>query len=388
MIGQCHAHAFRALREFSDPLPAQVELAVVADADAALASAAQQRFGFERTAPSWHEIVAAADVDAVCLALPNFEHRVAADAALAAGKAVLCEKPLAATATEAAAMLRAARQANVVHAVGFNLRRAPAIAAIAQLCAAGQLGEIRQFSGRYLTDYGASPEVPHTWRYRRDMAGAGALADVGSHVVDIARSLLGEIDTIQGAALATYVARRPVPAGHVTGHSRGATTGEFRAVTNDDVASFTARFHNGAVADFRFSRVATGFRNSPAFELIGAAGSVQFDMERAAELQLFDGVSDDPMNGFRRVVIGPRHPYFGQVAAFPVTGVGYGYTETYVVQAFEFVRAVVTGDLAYAPNFADGFMVAAVCDAVELSAEEGRPVPLDEVIRRAGGDPQ
>lgn len=376
MIGRSHAHAFRALPEFFYPLPATVELTAVADADAALAREAGERYGFGRVARSWEEVVSAPDVDAVCLALPNFQHREAAEAAFAAGKAVLCEKPLAVTPADAHAMLTAARRSGVVHAVGFNLRRAPAIATIARAATAGDFGEIRHFSGRYLTDYGVSPEVPFTWRYARDLAGGGALADIGSHVIDLARSLVGEMASVQGAVLATYVRQRPVPAGHVTGHSRGATTGELREVTNDDVATFTARFSNGAVGDFRFSRVATGYRNSPAFELIGSRGSVQFDMERAAEFGLFDGQPDDPMNGFRRVVIGPHHPYFGQVAAFPVTGVGYGYTETYVAQAFEFVRAVAAGDTSYAPSFEDGARVMAVCEAVQRSADEGRPVDV------------
>jgi predicted dehydrogenase len=379
MIGQAHAHAFRALRE---ALPASlaelaIDLVVVADTDDALARAAQRRFGFERTAASWEAVAEAPDVDLVCVALPNFEHRAAVEAVVARGKHVLCEKPLAHTLPDARAMLDAVRRAGVVHGVGFNLRWAPAMATLRQLVEGGAIGEPRHFSGRYLTDYGASPEVPFTWRYERRLAGSGALADIGSHIIDFARFLLGDIVSVEGATLATYITERPVPAGHVTGHSRGATTGELRPVDTDDVAAFSARFERGAVGDFRFDRVATGFRNSPSFELVGSEGSVAFRVEHPAEFRLYRSTAadEDAANGFRRVVIGPRHPYFADVAAFPVAGVGYAYAETYVVQAAHFVRAIVEGT-AYRPDFADGLAVVSVCEAVQEAAHHGRRVPL------------
>jgi predicted dehydrogenase len=371
MIGQAHAHAFRTLPEVFRSATAEIELAVVADADAPLAEDAQRRFGFARTASSWDAVAEARDVDLVCVALPNFQHRPAVEALVDRGKHVLCEKPLANSQADAAAMLAAAQRAGVVHGVGFNLRRAPAIAAVRQAIERGLVGAVSQFSGRYLTDYGASPEVPFTWRYQRSLAGSGALGDIGSHLIDLARYLVGELDSVQGATLATFITARPVPVGHVTGHNRSATTGEMRTVDTDDVAAFSGRFASGAVADFRFSRIATGFRNSPSFELIGGDGALAFDMERAGEYQCYAAAADASDNGFRRVVIGPQHPYFADVAAFPVAGVGYGYTETYVVQAAAFVRAVVDGVGDYRPNFADGLAVIGVTEAVQRAAERG-----------------
>jgi predicted dehydrogenase len=384
MVGRAHAHAFRSLGEFFQPVPADVELAVVADAEETLARDAQARFGFERTAGSWQEVAGADDVDAVSVALPNYQHREAVEALVARGKHVLCEKPLASTARDARAIVEAARSAGVVQGVGFNLRRAPAIAAVRRAIERGDLGELRQFSGRYLTDYARSREVPFTWRHRHDLAGGGALVDVGSHLIDLARFLVGEIESVQGAALATVVPRRPVPAGHAVGHSTVATTGEFRDVDTDDIASFTVRFRSGAVGDFHISRVATGYRNSPAFELIGSDGSAEFDMERAAEFQFFDGRAESDLNGFRRVIVGPSHPYFEQVAVFPVAGVGYGYTETFVVQAYEFVRAVVGETRPYSPEFEDGYAATLVCEAVQAAAELGRAVRVEEIAAKAG----
>jgi predicted dehydrogenase len=181
---------------------------------------------------------------------------------------------------------------------------------------------------------------------------------VGSHIIDLARFLVGDITTISGAVLTTCIKERFVPSGHVTGHSRAATTGETRAVDTDDLGSFTVRFGSGGVGDFRFSRIANGYRNSAAFGISGTRGAVEFDVERAAELQLYTAGSDadEPFNGFRRVVMGPSHPYFAQVTAFPVSGVGYGYSETYVGQAYEFVRAIAEERVP--TNLADG--VAAV----------------------------
>jgi predicted dehydrogenase len=368
MIGRAHARAFRALRGTFQLAPALVDLVAIADADLALAREAQTRWEIERVASSWQAVADMADVDIVCVALPNHQHRESVEALVSAGKHVLCEKPLASDSSDARAMLEAAERGRVTHGTGFNLRRSPAIAAIHAAIADGRLGDLRHFSGRYLTDYGASPEVPFTWRYQRSLAGSGALGDIGAHVIDLARYLVGELATIDGASLATFIEQRPVPAGHVTGHSRAATTGEFRQVDTDDVAAFTCAFDNGALGDFRFSRIAMGYRNSPSFELMGARGAVSFDMERAAEFAIFEAsAADDELEGFRRVVTGPRHPYFTDVVAFPVAGVGYGYFETYLAQAYEFVRAVAE-QRPYSPSFEDGLANVEVCESVQRVA--------------------
>jgi predicted dehydrogenase len=367
MIGRAHARAFRSLRGAFQPAPARIDLLAVADADEALARDAQLRWEIGRVVSSAPEVAEMKDVNIVCVGLPNHEHRQAVEALIAAGKHVLCEKPLAPDVSDAEALLSAARRAGVVHGTAFNLRRSPAIAAIHQAVAAGALGDLRHFSARYFTDYAATPEVPFTWRYERRLAGSGALGDLGSHLIDLARYLVGDVRDIEGGTLATFIDKRPVPASHVTGHARARTTGEFRPVDTDDVAAFTCRFVNGAVGDFSISRIATGYRNSPAFHLIGSRGAVRFDMERPAEFNIFESSGEDSLNGFRRVVTGPRHPYFNEVVAFPVPGVSYGYSETYVAQAFEFVRAVAE-QRPYAPDFADGLAVVKVCDMVQRAA--------------------
>jgi predicted dehydrogenase len=377
MIGRAHARAFRALKASFQPAPADVELTIVADADMPLVEDARTRFEFGRVASRWEAVAEATDVDLAVVALPNFQHAEAVEALLANGKHVLCEKPLASTLADSRSMVTQVERAGVVHGVGFNLRRTPAVAAMRDLIARGTLGEVRQFNARYLTDYAASPAVPFTWRYQRSLAGSGALGDIASHIIDLGRFLVGDLVSIQGAALSTVITERGVPSGHVTGHARATMTGETKTVDTDDLGSFTASFGSGALGTFRFSRVANGYRNSAGFELIGDRGALEFDMERAAELQLFVQGSDeqDAYNGFRRVVVGPRQPYFAQVTAFPVTGVGYGYSETYIAQAYEFVRAVAQGK-PYAPNFSDGLAVVEVCEAVLESAAQHRAVAI------------
>jgi len=378
MIGRAHARAFRDVEASFQPPPARIELTVVADADRPLAEDAQTRWEFTRAATDWRAVAEAEDVDVAVVALPNFKHAQAVNALLAASKHVLSEKPLASTLDDARAMLRNAERAGVVHGVGFNLRRIPAVAALREMVASGVLGEVRQYGARYLTDYAASTHTPFTWRYQRSLAGSGALGDIGSHIIDLGRFLVGDITSIHGAALATFIRERFVPSGHVTGHTHAATTGEKRNVDTDDLGSFAATFRGGALGDLRFSRIATGYRNSAAFEVVGERGSIEFDTERPAEFQLYLESDDAAINGFRRVVVGPRHPYFSQVTAFPFAGVGYGYSETYMAQAYEFVRAVAE-NRPYAPGFADGVAAVEVCEAVLQSADQHRAVALGGV---------
>jgi predicted dehydrogenase len=270
--------------------------------------------------------------------------------------------------------------------VGFNQRYSPGIAAIARALRRGDLGEPRHFLARYLTDYALSPDAPFTWRYQRSLAGGGALHDIGAHIIDMGRFLIGDIDVVDGATMRTLVAERPVPTGQVIGHERAEASGVMAPVDTDDLVSFTARFSSGAIGEFAANRMAAGYRNSAGFTLIGETGAATFDTERYGEFGFFDGRQDDDVNGFRRVVTGPKHPYLRESLIMPVGGVGHGYAETFIAQAYEFVRAIAGDDSAATPNFADGYANALVCEAVQRSAELGRSVSIAEVAQsvRAG----
>jgi predicted dehydrogenase len=378
MVGRAHAHGYRSLQTVVSPPPAHLALLAVADTNESLAQDVAARYDFESATANWEEIAASDEIDAVSVALPNHEHRPVVEALLAAGKHVICEKPLAPTAADAYAMLRVARDSGRIHMVGFNQRKAPGIAAIQHAIAQGKLGRPQQFIGRYLTDYARSPDGPFTWRYRRDQAGGGALHDIGAHVIDNARFLFGEIAAVEGAALSTLIQRRPVPSGHVVGHAQAESSGEFAEVDTDDIANFTIRFASGAVGQMTASRIATGFRNSAAFTVIGDRAAATFDTERFAEFGYFDGNEDDALNGFRRVVTGPKHPHLQDALVMPVAGVGHGYAETFVAQAHAFIDAIVQG-VERAPDFADGYAVALVCAAVQRAAEQGRRVEIAEI---------
>ena len=386
LIGQLHSHAYRRLGDLRHPLPANVRMVVVADKHEPLAEEIADRFGFERAATSWEAVAEANDVDAVTVALPNHEHRPAVEALLASGKHVLCEKPLGNNAADSWQMLQAARRAGVVHCVGFNNRRMPAIAAIKKALHRGDFGQARQFIGSYLVDYAADEEIPLNWRYTMELAGGGALSDVGPHVVDAARFLLGDIESVQGASMATFIDQRPILAGYVSGHEKGEVTGEFGTVDTDDLASFTARFQNGAVASFAVSRVAPGHISGLEFTVIGSIASAKFNSRDMAEFEFFrTSMDDEETMGSRRVKVTGAHPYYEDVQVYPFPSFGHGMTESWVGQAYEFVGAVARGTPIAGGGFEDGYAVDLALEAVRLSAQRGAAVRIDELRSKIEG---
>jgi predicted dehydrogenase len=238
----------------------------------------------------------------------------------------------------------------------------------------GAIGTPRHFSGHFFTDYAVNTAVPFTWRYQRSLAGSGALGDVGSHILDLARYLVGDIASVSGATLATFVHERPIPAAHVTGHSIGPTTGDTGIVDTDDSGAFTCQFASGAVGDIRFSRVAPGHRG-PGFDLIGSEGAISFDMRRPGEFTICSAqAGDNAVSGFRGVAADPRYPYGSQLVA----PIGVDYADTYVAQAYEFLSAVAE-QRPYHPGFEDGVAIAEVCEAVQHLADPAKGLALEHV---------
>ena len=223
---------------------------------------------------------------------------------MASGKYVLCEKPLASTVEDAESMVKAADASGLVAACGFSYRRSPAISAIGEQIKTGALGEIQHFNGRYWCDYSADPDAPTSWRYEGPL-GMGALADLGSHLVDISEQLCGTIVKIDGAVLPILIKDRPVPLGAALGHAAGgAVSDERRPVTNEDIATFVAEFANGAAGTFAISRVALGHPNSLGFEVFGTKAAASFDLAANAEFGYVDNAPNRATNGWRRVIIG------------------------------------------------------------------------------------
>lgn len=367
-MGAAHSQGWRTAGRVFD-LPLSPELAVLCGRDATAVRAAADRHGWADTETDWRALVERDDVDLVDICTPGDSHAEIALAALAAGKHVLCEKPLANTVAEAEAMVRAAEEAQGrgrLAMVGFNYRRVPATALARRMVAEGRIGTLRHVRVAYLQDWLVDPAFPLTWRLRREQAGSGSLGDLGAHIVDLAQYLAGEPLAGVSALTETFVRRRPLstaPAGGPTAVN-GTGTGQ---VTVDDAALFTGRFASGALASFEATRYATGRKNALRIELNGERGSLAFDLERLNELSYHDGTEPGAYAGFRRILVTePDHPYLD---AWWPPGHGLGYEHTFVHQARDLVHAVADGRTPE-PSFADGLQVQRVLAAVEESAEK------------------
>ena len=371
MAGRAHAHGYRSAGTvFSAGLP-PVRLVSVADINEELAADTARRYGFERSDTSWQAIVKADDIDVVSVVVANHLHREIVEELAAAGKHVLCEKPLAPTSTDAQAMLDAVEAAGVVARVGFTFRRTPGIAAARQQIESGALGRPLYVNAQYWTDYGSDPQAPMSWRYRGG-PGSGALADLGSHLADTAEFLLGPVESVTGAALTTVIGERPLPLGHVVGHAHVEVSDRREPVENDDWASFSVRFGNGATGDLSVSRIAAGHPNTLKFEVFCERGAVAFDVSRAGEFQVATGT-----DGFRRVIVGVDHPYIAGGLAMDATGIGTGHNDSFVYQARALLDEVAGRDeLPRNASFADGLHALLLEEAVVRAAAQDVRIPV------------
>ncbi len=286
MVGRAHAAGYRTAAGLFDinDRP-DTRLVAIADAYEPFAVDAAKRFGYERSETSWQAIVDAPDIDVVSVAVANSMHREVVEAMLAAGKHVLCEKPLAPSVEDAKAMVAAAEAATTHAGIGFTFRRAPGINAIRQQVQEGAIGEVRHFNGHYWCDYGQNPNGPISWRYRGG-PGSGALADIGSHMIDLGEYICGPMTSVSGAVFQTFTTERPVPTGVTVGHGGGEVGEEKEAVDNEDIATFTATFANGSVGTFSISRVAHGLPNGLGFEVFAEKGHGGLRPEPAGRVHL------------------------------------------------------------------------------------------------------
>ena len=371
MAGRSHAAAYRAATTvFDDRLPA-VRLVAIADANMAFASDAARRYGFAQAEPSWQAVAQAPDVGAVGVVVGNALHQEVAEGLMAAGKHVLCEKPLADTVPAAEAMVEVMRTTGLVGSVGYTLRRSPAVNAIREQVRSGAIGEPLHFNGHYWVDYACNPRAPMSWRYQGE-PGSGALADIGTHIVDLAEFLCGPVQTVGGAVFHTAVTERPVPLAAAVGHAMVEVGEQTEPVENEDIATFTAIFERGAVGNFSISRVAYGLPNSLGFELFGETGGATFDLGRPAEFGFCDGTSSPATSGYRQVLVGPQHPYIAEGLPMAFPGVGHGNSELFTYQARAFLEQVAgLKGLPPCRSFADGLHTMRVLAAVAASAGAG-----------------
>jgi predicted dehydrogenase len=365
-MGATHSQAWRTAPRFFD-LPMAPQMEVLCGRSASATEAAADKLGWSSWVTDWREVVGRDDIDVVDICTPGDSHREIALAALAAGKHVLCEKPLANTLAEAEEMAAAAEQAaarGVWSAVGFNYRRVPALALARQLIDSGRLGQVRHIRAQYLQDWIVDPEFPLVWRLQKDKAGSGALGDIGAHIIDLSQFLTGQHLVGVSAMLETFVKQRPLPdaASGLSASSGDGGTGE---VTVDDAAVFFGRTDAGALATYEATRFATGRKNAIRLEVNGSAGSLAFDFESMNELHVYDATVPAADAGFRRILVTePDHPY---MSAWWPPGHGLGYEHTFTHEIADFVRDVAAGRQP-TPSFTEGLGVQRVLDAVEQSS--------------------
>jgi predicted dehydrogenase len=354
-MGRAHVNAYRTLPYVATDLPLVPRLVAVSGRDEAAVAAAARRLGFERWETDWRTLV---DDDAVGLfdnSGPNAIHAEPTIAAAEAGKHVICEKPLGRTADEAHEIWRRVEATGVKAMCAFNYRFVPAVRLARRLIEAGDIGEIRHFRGRYLQDWIADPQFPMVWRLTKEASGSGALGDIGSHVIDLARYLVGEIVTIAGSAH-TFIEERPGG-----------------RVDVDDAIEAVVEFENGALGTIEATRFAVGRKNALSFEINGSKGSIAFDLERLNELSVNLSGSDPgaQVQGFRQVLVTePDHPYLD---LWWPPGHILGWEHSFSHEVLHLLSAIAK-DQPVGPDgatFEDGYRVAEICDALLRASESG-----------------
>ncbi|PDO09335.1 MAG: dehydrogenase [Candidatus Reconcilbacillus cellulovorans] len=373
-MGKAHSHAYRDLTMFFPDAPRPV-MKVICGRDRDGVAQAARQFGWEDTATDWRDVVRRPDVDLIDINAPSDVHKEIAIEAVRAGKHVFCEKPLALSLADARDMLAEAEKAGVRHMVGFNYRFAPAVQLARRLIRDGRLGRIYHVRAWFLQDWPVDPDFPLVWRFDRSVAGSGAHGDLGAHLIDLMRFLVGEIEEVVGMS-ETFVRERPLPAAMTGLSGRAAADGPKAPVTVDDATLFLARFSCGALGSFEATRFAPGHRCTNAFEINGSLGSVRFDFERMNELEVYFRNDPDDVQGFRRVLVtDPAHAY---MHAWWPPGHTIGYEHTFIHEVYELFTAIRDGRQPE-PDFADGVACQRVLEAVDRSIVERRWVKVAEL---------
>lgn len=374
-MGKAHSLSMAAMPMFFWPAPAIPVRKVVCDLTMEAAEQAALRLGFEKYTDNWRDVVNDPEIDVIDIVTPNNSHAEIAIAAAKAGKHVICEKPLASTLEESKQMLDAVTAAGVKHMVAFNYRRTPAVALAKKYIEEGAIGQILNFRGTYLQDWSADPNSPLSWRFQKSLSGSGALGDIGTHVIDFARYLVGEIAEVM-AETKTWITERPVQAFGVDklGTVKLDEQAEKRPVDVDDEFMSLLRFENGAIGSIEATRNGWGRNNFLTFEIHGTKGSLYFNYENRDELQVC--FADDPADrrGYRTVYTGPATPY-GE-ALWPIPALGIGYGETKIIEMHDFIQSIVE-DREISPSFNDGYRIAQISEAILRSAEQQKWTKVD-----------
>ncbi len=364
-MGKAHTNAYKTLDYIYTPPPAHARLVALGGRDQARVEAAARRYGYEKAVTDWRTLVNDPDIQVFDNGAPNDLHAEPCIAAVQAGKHVICEKPLGRTAAEAMQMWQAAQRAGVVHMCAFNYRFVPAIRLAREIIQAGRLGRIYHFRAQYLQEWILDPSFPMVWRLDAEKAGSGALGDLGAHIIDLARFLVGEPASVS-AVTATFIPERAT--------AEGSTA----RVTVDDAFAATLTFANGAIGALEASRFARGRKNHQVIEINGEKGSLAFNLERLNELEVYLPEEEQPRDaqGFRQVLVTESfHPFYD---AWWPQGHIIGWEHTFVHEIKHFFEAIVSGKpvTPEGADFEDGYRASVVADTILESARTGQRLPV------------
>ena len=363
-MGRAHTHAYTDVSVFFDPEIHVSKRVICADEESVHDIA--KRWGWERSTLDWREVVNDVEIDLVDISAPSTIHAQVAIAAARAGKHILCEKPLSLNIDDAEEMVRTAKEAGVINMIGFNYRRVPALALARQLIQEGRIGVVHHFRGIYQQSWLINPQFPLVWRLQKKDAGYGSHGDLGAHVIDLARYLVGDIDRVF-CEQQTFTTKRPKPAS-VDGLVAVAGD-EIGSVDVDDASAILLRFAGiKAMGYIEVTRYGTGHRNQNRIEVNGSKGAILFDMEKMNELHYYSTADESHVQGFRRIQVGEgSHPY---MANWWPAGHIIGYGDTFVNQAFDLISAI-RDDKPVKPDFLDGLICQKVLDAAARSVSSG-----------------
>ncbi|MGO9643291.1 MAG: Gfo/Idh/MocA family protein [Candidatus Bathyarchaeia archaeon] len=366
-IGRVHSHAWLNMPLYYNPPPAKPVLVGICGRDSERVKKFADKFGYKQTYTDWATMVKDPEIDVIDICTPPNIHAAVSVCACESGKHVICEKPLARTAKEAELMLRAAEKAGVKHMTAFNYRYIPAVSYARQLIQEGFIGRILNFRGAYLNieigDLGyLNPSAPLDWHFKSEIAGYGAVADLGSHIIDIARFLAGEITSV-AAATACFIKERPMP---------GAPEKKGK-VEVEDAAVAAIKFENGALGTIETSWMAPGRKDFLRFEVNGSEGSLRFNLERINELEIFSLKDANANRGFRNILTTSKiHPFMENF--WIEQGGGFGWDHAFVNEVYHFTDCIVN-DKQVEPigaTFLDGYKNCLVMDAIIESAYQER----------------
>ncbi|MEY4531391.1 MAG: hypothetical protein RLZZ156_2112, partial [Deinococcota bacterium] len=367
-MGEVHSRSYRALPDrFLGSI--KPRLIMCSDNIQARAKAAQERFGFEQSSTDWRDVIAHPEVQAISITAPNGMHLEMVEAATAAGKAVLCEKPVGRDPNETIKAAEAARLSGMIFFVGYNYRWSPLVQYTRELIESGKLGQITHYHGRFNNGYAGDPNGFLSWRFEQDQ-GLGTLGDLMSHAIDMAHMLAGPMTKLVSDQ-EIFIRRRPIPQpGIGTHYDKGSPNSLMGDVTNEDYVSVLLHFASGTRGILESCRIINGAKCDMSFEIHGTKGAVKWSMEKMNELCLqWRNLENPAEDGYTTLISGPAHPYHSNFN--PAWGCGLGYDDLKVIESYNFLSSVVSGKQGQ-PGFKEALAVARVQQAIQRSWQSRR----------------